>query len=223
MKISIVIPTYEQRGLGLNFLRHNLDIISRQTFTDFEVIVSDNSTYFAQAAIEAECKRYAFVKYFKNPNKGLSANTNNGIIHAMGDIIKILHQDDFLNGNNALQDIVDNFKGDWMVSGCEHTKDGKELIRPHYPEYNDDVYIGNNTIGSPSVLTIRNNDPLLFDENVTMLMDCDYYRRCYEKFGKPDILNTLNVVISIGEHQVSYGFPEKLLEEERVYIRKKYV
>ena len=223
MKLSIIIPTYEQRGLGLNFLRHNLDVISKQTFTDFEVIVSDNSTYFAQMSMEAECKRYAFVKYFKNANKGISANTNNGIKHAMGDLIKILHQDDFLYGENALQDIVDNFKGDWMVSGCEHTEDGKEMLNPHYPTYNDQVYIGNNTIGSPSVLTIRNNDPMMFDENVSMLMDCDYYRRCYEKFGPPTILNKINVVITVGTHQVSQNTTQTQMEEEKEYMRKKYV
>jgi glycosyltransferase involved in cell wall biosynthesis len=223
MKISICIPVYEQKGLGLSFLRHNLDVISRQTFTDFEVIVSDDSTYFAQAAIEAECKRYAFVKYFRNEKKGISANTNNAIKHAMGDLIKIIFQDDFLFNGNSLQDIVDNFKGGWMVSACEHTEDGHTMIRPFYPKYNQEIYLGNNTISSPSVLTIKNDNPLLFDENLTMLMDVDYYKRCYDKFGEPTILNKINVVNTVGNHQVSQNITASEMEEELNYIKEKYV
>jgi glycosyltransferase involved in cell wall biosynthesis len=223
MKLSIAIPTYEQKGLGLSFLRHNLEVISKQNFKDFEVIVSDDSTYFAQMAMEAECKRYAFVKYFRNEKKGISANTNNGIKHAMGDLIKIIFQDDFLYSENSLQDIVDNFKGDWMVSACEHTQDGHTMIRPFYPKYNQEIYLGNNTISSPSVLTIKNDNPLLFDENLTMLMDVDYYKRCYDKFGEPTILNKINVVNTVGNHQVSQNITASEMEEELNYVKEKYV
>lgn len=223
MKLSIVIPTYEQKGLGLAFLRQNLEAISKQTFKDFEVIVSDNSTYFAQMTMEAECKRYAFVKYFRCDNKGISANTNNAIKHAMGDIIKIIFQDDFLYDENSLQKTVDAFKGDWLVSACEHTEDGKKMIRPFYPKYNNDIHLGNNTISSPSVLTILNKEPLLFDENLSMLMDCDYYKRCYEKFGEPTILNEITVVNTVGSHQVSQNITREQFNEELDYIKKKYV
>lgn len=223
MKLSIVIPTYEQKGLGLAFLRQNLEAISKQTFKDFEVIVSDNSTYFAQMTMEAECKRYAFVKYFKCSEKGISANTNNAIKHAMGDLIKIIFQDDFLYDVNALQNTVDAFKGDWLVSACEHSPDGKTMTRPFYPKYNPEIYLGNNTISSPSVLTIKNDNPLLFDENLTMFMDVDYYKRCYDKFGEPTILNTITVVNSVGVHQVSQNITNEQFNEELDYVKKKYV
>ena len=223
MKISVCIPVYEQKGLGLGFLKHNLDMLARQTFKDFEVVVSDNSTYFIRERMESLCKEYPFVNYFHNPVKGISVNTNNAIKQAKGELIKIIFQDDFLYDENSLQEVVDNFKGDWMVSACEHSPDGKTMVRSFYPSYNANIHLGNNTISSPSVLTIKNDNPLLFDENLTMLMDVDYYKRCYEKYGEPTILNKINIVNRIGEHQISLNISSVQMGEELEYIKKKYV
>ena len=223
IKISVCIPVYEMKGLGLVYLKNNLDRLSNQTFRDFEVIVSDNSTYFARDAMKSLCSKYPFVKYFWNETKGISANTNNAIKQAKGELIKILFQDDFLYSENSLQEIVDNFKGDWMVTACEHSPDGKTMTKPFYPVYNDKIYLGNNTISSPSVLTIKNDNPLLFDENLSMLMDVDYYKRCYDKFGEPTILNKINVVNTVGSHQVSQNITSGQMSEELEYVNKKYV
>lgn len=43
MKFSIVIPTYEYKGLTPVLLNKLLGSISEQTFTDYEIIVSDHS------------------------------------------------------------------------------------------------------------------------------------------------------------------------------------
>jgi hypothetical protein len=42
--MSVCIPTSDMSGLGAGFLRNNFDILIRQTFKDFNVIISDNST-----------------------------------------------------------------------------------------------------------------------------------------------------------------------------------
>jgi glycosyltransferase involved in cell wall biosynthesis len=223
IKISVCIPVYEQKGLGKDFLKHSLDILAKQTFKDFEVIVADNSTYFMRDQIEWLCGHYRFVKYFANPNKGLVVNTNFAISKATGGLIKILFQDDFLYSETSLQEIWDNFKGDWMVTACEHSPDGVTMIRPFYPKYNHNIYLGENTISSPSVLTIKNEGHLTFDEDLEMLMDCDYYKRCYDKFGEPTILNTINVVNRIGTHQVSMNVTPAQMEEELSIVKQKYV
>jgi len=62
IKISIVIPVYEQKGLGLSFLKRNLEKIKTQTFKNYEVIVSDNSSYFASDGMRSLCSQYPFVK-----------------------------------------------------------------------------------------------------------------------------------------------------------------
>ena len=42
-QISICIPTYEYKGRGVEFLAELFDSIERQTFTDFDVVISDHS------------------------------------------------------------------------------------------------------------------------------------------------------------------------------------
>lgn len=228
MKISICIPTYEMHGLGVEFLSYSFDILVKQTYKNFDVIISDHSK---NDNIENLCKEYSTklnINYYRNfDNIGnSSANLNNAIKKSKAEIIKILFQDDFLYNENSLEETIKTFdikKDKWLVSACEHSKNGTDFYRPFFPKYNKNIYLGENTISSPSVLTIKNDNPLLFDENLIWLMDCDYYKRCYDMFGKPKILNTITVVNRVGDHQVSNTISTKELQEkEHNYILKKY-
>ncbi len=221
-KISVCIPTYEMNGAGKYVLKRNLDILLKQTFTNFEVVISDNSE---NDEIKHLCDNDDYktlnIKYFKNPRKGMAQNTNEAIKNAKGEIIKILYMDDYLAGNDSLQKIKDNFKGYWMVTGCEHD-DGTRKYNPHYPKYNKYIYLGKNTIGSPSVLSIKNENMLLFDEKMTWLLDCDYYKRLHDKYGNPSILNEINVVIGTSKNQITHILPSKTKRKELFYMAKKY-
>lgn len=219
MKLSIVIPCYEMMGEGENFLKHSLEIIKRQSFKDFEVIVSDNSD---DDAIKNLCKKYSFVRWFRSKKYGISANTNYGMKKAKGELIKFLFQDDFLYDEDSLMKTVNAFKGEWLVSACECSNDGVTFYRPFYPHYSDDIWKGNNTISSPSVLTIRNKSPLLFDERLTMLMDCDYYKRLYDKFGLPTILSEISVVNRTWGYQTSTTLSKDVTRLETSMLEKKY-
>lgn len=226
--VTVCIPTYEMGGVGHVFLRHSLDVLAAQTFRDFDVVVSD---YSKDRLIEKLCAEYALklpLGYFKNtdPAGGMGANTNNAIRHAPGRIIKILLQDDFLSGPESLRVIAENFdvkKDAWLVTGCQHTKDGKTFFQPHYPKYNAKIHFGKNTIGSPSVLSVRNDPPLFFDAKLKWLVDCDYYRRYHDLAGKPKILRDLGVVIRMGEHQITNTeATTELRKKEHDYIVKKF-
>lgn len=226
--ISVCIPTYEMSGKGAFFLRESLDIMVNQTFKDFDIVVSDHSQDSCIQNLCAEYKGLLDIKYYKN-TEGLgnsSANINNAIKNATGRLIKILFQDDFFTSNNSLKEIANNFdlnKDKWLISACLHTKDGKRLFRPFYPKYNRFIYLGINTISSPSVLTIINDEPLLFDQNLIWLMDCDYYHRCYSKFGPPKIIKIVNIVNRIGLHQVSKKMVKIMTRiKEWKYIIHKY-
>jgi glycosyltransferase involved in cell wall biosynthesis len=196
------------KNVGVPYLRQSLDALTAQTFTDFEVIISDHSR---DGAIEELCKTYAdtlTIRYYKNTNGigSSSANINNAIRHATGQLIKILFQDDFLYTPHALADTVAAFDLDhdtWLVSACIHTDDGIRFYRPFSPRYTRDIHLGNNRISSPSVVTIKNDHPLLFDERFLWLMDVEYYKRYFDTYGSPKILDTITVVNRVGNHQVS--------------------
>ena len=232
--ISVCIPTHGMKGLGHVFLRENFEKLYTQTFKDFEIIVSDHSNDDLIKNLCLEYKDKLDVKYFKN-TEGVgfsSININNAIKKATGKLIKILFLDDFLYSDKSLEEIYKNFdqqKDHWLVTACEHSKDGVTFYRKFFPRYNKRIYLGNNTISSPSVLTVKNENPLLFDEKLTWLMDVDYYKRYYDKYGLPKILNSINVVNRTGEHQGSGGYKKndlretnKLKNDELAYLINKF-
>ncbi len=210
------------QGEARKVLTRSFDILKKQTFKDFEVVISDNSDNDIVKNLCASPEYQSLkINYFKNPRKGLAQNTNAAIWGAKGEIIKILYMDDYLASEDSIQQIVNNFRGYWLVTGCEHD-DGMKRYNPHYPRYNKKIYQGKNTIGSPSVLAIKNENPLLFDENMTWLLDCDYYQRMYGKYGEPTILNEINVIIGTGEHQVTNILSNSAKRKEYYYMAKKY-
>jgi hypothetical protein len=228
MNLSICIPTYEMNGKGDVFLEHSFNILTIQTYKNFNVVISDHSK---SDLIKNLCDKYRDkleIIYIKNLDNigNSSANINNAIKHANGKLIKILFQDDFLFNEDSLEITVNEFnimKDKWLVSRCEHSYDGYTFVRDFKPHYNDAIHLGNNTISSPSVITILNDKPLLFDENLIWLMDCDYYKRCYIKFGEPKILNAITAVNRIGSHQVSNTLAtQEVKNNEYNYVLTKF-
>ena len=93
-------------------------------------------------------------------------------------LIKILCQDDFLYGTDAITKTVENFNYNkkWLVSSYLHTHDRIKIDGYHVPKLSDKIYL-KNLIGTHSCLTILNEDPIWFDENLIWFMDCEYYYR----------------------------------------------
>lgn len=222
--ISICIPTYEMNGKGVEYLNYSFNILYQQTYTDFEVIISDHSISNEIKNLCEDWNKILNIKYFKNQHKiGISsANINNAISKAKGEIIKILFQDDFLYDEYSLETQLKYLKGNWLVTACCHY-DGKTIHTPFYPEYHNDIQYGRNTISSPSVLMFKNENIIYFDEELFWLMDVDYYKRMYMKYGNPDICNHISVVNREHKNQVSNTLVnENIKQKELNYIIKKY-
>jgi hypothetical protein len=227
MKITICVPTWEQHGKGADFLSHLLKTISEQTYKNLNVIISDHSIdqtiqnvcYYFENKIE--------ISYFKNNNNRGNgpANTNNSISHADGEIIKVMFQDDFFYQKNALELIAKNFENkdcNWLVNGCNHTHDdGQTFSNFMIPHWNDNIPIGINTISSPSVLSFRNDNPCFFDEELTMLMDCEMYYQLYIRYGLPKIITDCLITNRMHEHQISSLY-NKNINSEINYVKIKH-
>jgi glycosyltransferase involved in cell wall biosynthesis len=217
--ISIAMPTYESFGRGTEFLEFQFQKFRDQTYKDFEVVISDHSK---DNNIENLCKKYDSIlniNYARNEeNRGnFTDNTNRAMKRCKGDIIKILFQDDFLWDEYSLEKINEAFdeNTNWLVTSCEHTHDGVNFHRRHDPRYSEDIYTGNNTIGNPSVLSIRRNkDMLFFDARMLWTVDVDYYKRLYDKFGAPTILNDITVVIRLWDKQLTHLIPPQMKQRE---------
>lgn len=195
-KISIAIPFHWMENWPF-FLNRCLKSIEEQTFTDYEVVLINHST--------------------------MPVTSNRAIESATGELIKILYMDDYLAHANALENIVRNFGKDdmWLATGCVHDLGDGAQTNPHHPAWNDEMSTGVNTIGSPSVITLRNEGRLLFDENLSWLLDADLYTRYYQTYGKPKLINDLSVVIGIGEHQMTHKLTDEEKLSEHEYMNKK--
>jgi len=95
MKISVAIPCYEMYGRGAEMVQHSLEVFKKQTFKDFEVVISDQSKDDAIENVCKEAEKNVNIKYIRNDNPehiGSSGGAANfAMLHCNGDLIKILH------------------------------------------------------------------------------------------------------------------------------------
>lgn len=195
-KISIAIPAYIKDETDLSYLKESFDRITQQSFDDYEVVVSDNSS---NDLVENLCNEYQdkfSLIYKKNLDHiGMSANSNVAMDLCGGEYIKILHCDDLLFSSDALKLIVkvlDDSNKHWLVNGFNHTYDSINFFDQRIPKYPDHLLVGNNLLGCPTNVTIKNKDIEYFDINVSTSMDHEWYHRIRMKYGMPFILeNTL--------------------------------
>jgi glycosyltransferase involved in cell wall biosynthesis len=85
---SVIIPTFNRAA----FLREAIDSVRAQTEKDFELIVVDDGSTDDTRALVAEYGDR--IRYFVQPNAGVSAARNLGIRHARGKFIAFLDSDD---------------------------------------------------------------------------------------------------------------------------------
>jgi hypothetical protein len=231
---SVVIPCWEIKGKGVDYLEWSFNILANQTFKDFEVVISDHSV---DDEIRDLCDRwlpYLDIIYTKNSHgRGkISPNLNNAIRHATGKYIKILFQDDFLYDQESLEiiykHIINNAEKYWFVNACVHTKDAVTCYDPMFPMYHDRIHEGYNTISCPTVLTIKNENVMEFDESLNWLVDVDYYKRLYINHGLPVIIQHICAVNRDSEVRTTTMITEqeKIEEVKRVierYNNQKYL
>ena len=96
--ISVVVPTYN----GAAFVDECLESLRAQTFTDFEVVVTDDASTDDTLT---HVRRFASrrTRVIEGTRVGAAANWNRGAADARGRFVKVLCQDDRLHPT-ALQD-----------------------------------------------------------------------------------------------------------------------
>lgn len=203
-EVSICIPTYEFNGKGVKFLSELFDSIEKQSFKDFDIVISDHSV---NDEILKFCQntKYEFeITYIKNPNgRGYqSSNTNCLFQNAEGKILKLIYQDDLFVGDDALKKIKNAFDFSnckWMFHGFTHTIDGIETHRNCTPQWSDMMLEGRNLLGSPSCSAFLNGYQMDMDENIKLLIDTELYHRMRINYGMPYII--ADILIANREHE----------------------
>lgn len=222
-------------GSGVRYLHDLMTSIVRQTYQNYEIIITDHSdnnnieTYLMNNYTNSGIKiRYTRHNY-KRGNS--SANINMGIKQAKGEIIKPMFQDDIMFSDRCLVNILQNFyldKTSWGGVGFNHISKDNFIYngvrhKPQIPLYNDNMLAGENTFGCPSIMYFK-NDNNFFDEELIWLMDCEFFYRLYKKYGPPSILHDYLVSVRIWESSVSSQVRDNkaITEKEDLYVLNKH-
>lgn len=226
---SVAIPTYGYNGRGSEFLDFSLKILSNQTFKDFEVVISDHSTDDTIINVVKKWEDKLSINYTKNElGRGIiSPNINNAMSMCKGEWIKVLFQDDFLYDDKSLETqyiFIKSFNDEmiWFMTKFYHSNDGISFYRLYNPIWHNRIWTGENTLGCPSGMTIKNTDLIYFDNELNWLMDCDYYQKMFLKYGTPQILDEITVVNRTWGNRLTDTTPQSLKDKEFKMLKERY-
>ncbi len=228
--ISICIPAYKRT----EFLQRLLDSIAIQSFRDFEVIVTDDSSDNSVALLLQKYEGGFKIKYQKNAVAvGSPENWNAAMRLATGKWIKIMHDDDWFAHESSLQKFVDATKNNpntdfFFAAYCNFYSSSKEqkkvlLNSIHQSLLKKPVTLfSTNFIGPPSVVLHRNDGKYWYDKNLKWVVDIDFYM-LYLAHTKPVYIPDVLINVGIHEEQVTQSsFRIRAVEiPENFYLLKK--
>lgn len=211
--VSICIPTYNQT----KYLRKVLDSVFEQTFTDYEVIVSDDSTTpDVKELLDEYIANGTVIRYFHHsPALGSPGNWNFAMQQAQGEYIKIMHHDDWFVTNTSLQEFVTLVRennADFVFSASVSKYENYNFERYNYPTkknlhvlYSDPTVLMNiNYISTPSSTLFKKDSTIIFDSKFLWLVDVEFYIKYLLKYTK--IASTDKALVGItafANHNIS--------------------
>lgn len=124
MKISIVTPAFN----SAKTIRHTIESVARQTYSNVEYIIVDGGSQDATAKIVAQYPGVVDL-FISEPDHGVYDAMNKGIRAASGDIIAILNSDDFYIHSHVLAQIATTFQ----ESGADSVYGDLQYVDQHNP------------------------------------------------------------------------------------------
>ncbi|MCW3167504.1 glycosyltransferase [Chryseobacterium sp. 09-1422] len=184
-KVSICIPTYN----NLEAFKRCLDSVLVQKYSDYEIVITDDSS---NDEIEKYLNEQNILKdifYFKNQiTLGSPENWNEAIRRSKGEYIKILHHDDWFTNENSLEIFVQLLDKNPIstiafVTSKNVNSENNTIINYNCPSLekieeiknNPITLLNGNFIGAPSATIFRKNNFSNFDSNTIWYVDIDFY------------------------------------------------
>lgn len=208
MTVSVLTPAYDMHGKGEFFLNELLKSAAEQTYRDFEVVVTDTSRHQDLLRVCRLWSKILQIRHVSLPRgTRVGESYNAAVFSAEGDIFKFLNQDDAFFHEESLAVTVGLF-GDpmcmWVAEATIHqTQDGR-LVNPLIPHFDYSQLIrGKNKMSCESVLAVRSQAAVVFDQRLWWLLDVDYYARLAAAHGMPVIGKRTSTLQHLGPHQAT--------------------
>lgn len=231
--ISICIPAYKHE----DYLKRLLDSIAIQTFTDFEVIVTDDSKDDSVSKLMAAYNSRFPIVYLKNSSQlGTPENWNESIRKAGGEWIKLMHDDDWFAGPDSLARFAASIQPEknFIFSAYENVYEGREnneVVRASafsrkMLATNPVALLSKNLVGPPSV-TLYRKTALEYDKRMKWRVDIDFYIH-YLQSSQFLYIDSPLVKVGISQEQVTQScflvpeveIPENFLLLEKIGVKQ---
>lgn len=105
MKVSIITSCYNREAT----IRGAIESVLSQDYPDVEYIVVDGASTDGTLSVIKEYET-RITKIVSEPDHGMYEAINKGVLLATGDIIGLVHSDDFLYDNHVITDVVSKFE-----------------------------------------------------------------------------------------------------------------
>ena len=230
--ISICIPAYKR----ITDLKILLNSIGNQTFSNYEVIITDDSP---DDTVKNFCDNYPHtfkLVYYKNvPQLGTPENWNEGIRKATGTWVKLMHDDDYFAANDSLalfaaaidsNPQVQLFYGAFIFEDAANNT--KKIIRCNWYDrffLNLSPYnmLRRNYFGNPSCILVKREVPFLYDNRFKYIVDFAYYIELLQNKVECRYINNVLIHVGINDDQVTnYTYKNKSVQmyENHVLFEK---
>ncbi|MBL0146276.1 MAG: glycosyltransferase family 2 protein [Chitinophagaceae bacterium] len=159
-----------------HFLKMQLECILKQTYKNFEIVISDND--IGQSAKKVvECFKDKRIRYFANvENLGMIKSFNKSIERSVGDFIVMITDDDpiYEDSLQILVDLRNKFPNYGVYAGC-----GDWIIGNESAAYTQKLSIGSHSKISnfiePNAVEIINSRDFLYEYIAGKLSKAFYY------------------------------------------------
>lgn len=224
--ISICIPTYKRPHL----LKKLLDSIRIQTFTDFEILINDNSPDDSVQVLLKDYQSILSICYEKNePAVSAGMNTLKVMRRAGGSWIKLMHDDDWFEEGDALAIFADEALHSgkpfiFCASNQVQLQTGQSKAAMFDTEKKrmlDDspfCLFYQNVIGQPSVAMHKNDPAIQYDAGFNFLLDIDFYMRYLLAHPGYQYIDKALINIGISPQQETYRYYKNINVELKEYF-----
>ena len=236
-KVSVCIPTYNSE----KYLREAIQSVLNQTYTDYELIISDNDSNDNTSEIIQSFKD-SRIKYYRNQeNIGIGKNFNHCIKKSIGQYITIFHSDDVMLPNNLelkVKILEKNSSVGLVHSNIYTINDSGAIIGGHFAINNlpstslvesgtivfRKLMIGTNIISAPSVMTRRNCYERVeyFNSRLRFIVDWEMWLRIALHFDIAYISTPL-LKNRVHKNQETNKFYEKITDIIEEFQAKKNI
>lgn len=215
--VSICIPSYNQP----NFVERTIESIFSQTFSNFEIIVADDST---EDSVQEVCKRWSNdsrFSYHRNTVRlGSPENWNECLRLCRAELVKFMHHDDWFATHDSLACFVkamqDHPEINFAFSATRACEDDGTLMHLNRPTLNAIESLKRevwslqfaNIVGAPSATIFRKRIDI-FDQRLQWVVDVDSYLEILEKnssfyyIDKPLVCTSANALHQITRTMLS--------------------